>query len=93
MQSLFVDFIALIFIILALVMLASKLKLAYPIVLVLGGLALSFTGWFSNIKIYPNILFFCFCRRCFTRRPGRCRGRNFGGRGASSPASPFPLSF
>jgi CPA1 family monovalent cation:H+ antiporter len=41
-------------------MLASKLRLAYPIVLVVGGLALSFTTQFSDITIDPNLVFFIF---------------------------------
>ena len=41
-------------------MLADKLRLAYPIVLVLGGLALSFTAAFSNITIDPEIVFLLF---------------------------------
>ena len=60
MQSLFIEFIYLIFIILGLVMLANKLKLAYPIVLVLGGLVLSFTGRFSGITISPDVVFLIF---------------------------------
>jgi CPA1 family monovalent cation:H+ antiporter len=53
MQHLFIQYIYIILIILALVMLANRLRLAYPIVLVLGGLALSFTDGFSNITIDP----------------------------------------
>ncbi len=60
MQGLFIDYIFLVLIILALVMLANKLRLAYPIVLVLGGLALSFTDEFSSITIDPNLVFFIF---------------------------------
>ncbi len=60
MQSFFIQYIFLILIILALVMIANKLRLAYPIVLVLGGLALSFTGQFSNITIDPQLVFFIF---------------------------------
>ena len=41
-------------------MLANKLKLAYPIVLVLGGLALSFTSGFSHVTIDPELIFFIF---------------------------------
>ena len=41
-------------------MLAYKLRLAYPIVLVLGGLALSFTSGFSHVTIDPDIVFFIF---------------------------------
>jgi len=60
MQNLFFEFVFLVLIILALVMLAQKLRVAYPIVLVLGGLALSFTKLFSNIKIDPEIVFLVF---------------------------------
>jgi monovalent cation/hydrogen antiporter len=60
MHNLFIQYIYLILIILGLVMLANKLRLAYPIVLVLGGLALSFTAQFSNITIDPELVFFLF---------------------------------
>src|SRR6185369_14500070 len=60
MQSIFIQYVFLIIIILALVMIANKLKLAYPIILVLGGLALSFTSAFSNIAIDPELIFFIF---------------------------------
>ena len=60
MQNLFIHYVYLILIILALVMLANKLKLAYPIVLVLGGLALSFTAVFSHVTIDPETVFFIF---------------------------------
>ncbi|HUQ65225.1 MAG TPA: Na+/H+ antiporter [Flavitalea sp.] len=60
MQIIFIQYISLIMIILALVMLAIKLQIAYPIVLVLGGLLLSFTFLFSNITIDPDLVFFIF---------------------------------
>jgi len=60
MQSLFIQYVYLILIILALVMIANKLRVAYPIVLVLGGLALSLTEAFSNITIDPDLIFFIF---------------------------------
>jgi monovalent cation/hydrogen antiporter len=60
MQSLFIEYVYLILIIVALVMLANKLRLAYPIVLVLGGLSLSFTNVFSHITIDPELIFFIF---------------------------------
>ena len=60
MQALFIDYVYLILFILALVMLANKLRLAYPIVLVLGGLALSFTDRFSSITISPDLVFLLF---------------------------------
>jgi monovalent cation/hydrogen antiporter len=60
MQSYFVEYVYLILMILALVMIANKLRLAYPIVLVLGGLAVSFTSAFSHITIDPELVFFIF---------------------------------
>lgn len=60
MHSYFIQYIFLILVILALVMIANKLRLAYPIVLVLGGLALSFTTRFSNVTIDPELVFFIF---------------------------------
>src|SRR5260221_3491902 len=60
MQGIFIQYVYLILIILALVMIANKLRIAYPIVLVLGGLALSFTSAFSNITIDPKLIFFIF---------------------------------
>ena len=60
MQNVFIQFIFLILIILAFVMLANKLRIAYPIVLVLGGLLISFSFPFSNITIDPEVVFFIF---------------------------------
>jgi monovalent cation/hydrogen antiporter len=60
MSGIFVQYLYLIIIILALVTLADKLRLAYPIILVLGGLVLSFTTQFSNITIEPDQVFFIF---------------------------------
>ncbi|PHM08102.1 Na+/H+ antiporter [Nostoc sp. 'Peltigera malacea cyanobiont' DB3992] len=60
MQGIFIQYICLILIILGLVMIANKLRLAYPIVLVLGGLALSFIAQFSNIIINPELVFLMF---------------------------------
>jgi CPA1 family monovalent cation:H+ antiporter len=60
MQDIFIQYICLILIILGLVMIATKLRLPYPIVLVLGGLALSFIAPFSNITINPELVFLIF---------------------------------
>lgn len=60
MQGIFIQYICLILIILGLVMIANKLRLAYPIVLVLGGLALSLSAPFSNITINPELVFLIF---------------------------------
>jgi CPA1 family monovalent cation:H+ antiporter len=60
MQSIFIEYVFLILIILGLVMIANKLRLAYPIVLVIGGLLLSFAAPFSNIEIDPGMVFFIF---------------------------------
>lgn len=60
MHGFFFDFVVLILIILGLVMLAQRLRVAYPILLVLGGLALSFAEPFSQIAISPELVFFIF---------------------------------
>jgi monovalent cation/hydrogen antiporter len=60
MPSLFIQYVFLIMIILALVMAANKFRIAYPIVLVIGGLLISFTSWFSDIAISPELVFFIF---------------------------------
>lgn len=60
MHALFIQYIFLILIILGLVMVANKIRVAYPIVLVIGGLLLSFTSQFSHITIDPELVFFIF---------------------------------
>src|SRR4029450_1841620 len=60
MQSHFIEYVFLILMILALVMVSNKLRVAYPVVLVLGGLLLSFTSMFSDVKIDPEMIFFIF---------------------------------
>ena len=60
MQNQFIEYVFLILIILALVIIANKLKIAYPIVLVLGGLLLSFTSVFNHVGIDPELVFFIF---------------------------------
>ncbi|HZV68430.1 MAG TPA: Na+/H+ antiporter [Saprospiraceae bacterium] len=60
MQDQVIEYVYLAFIIVALVMIANKLRIAYPIILVLGGLALSFMGIFTDIKINPELIFFIF---------------------------------
>ena len=60
MQNIFIEYIYLILIVLAFVMLANKLRVAYPLVLVVGGLALSFSSLFGDVAIDPNLVFFIF---------------------------------
>ena len=60
MQNVFIEYVYLILIILLMVMIANKLRIAYPIVLVLCGLILSFLFPFSHVSIDPNIVFFIF---------------------------------
>ncbi|MFY0255060.1 Na+/H+ antiporter [Chitinophaga sp. 30R24] len=55
-----IQYIILIFIILFLVMLAQKLKIAYPIILVLGGLLLSFFKFLPSIRINPELILLIF---------------------------------
>ncbi|HZK65341.1 MAG TPA: Na+/H+ antiporter [Puia sp.] len=56
----FTQYIALILVIVLLVLLARKLKVAYPIVLVLGGLVLSLIPGIPNISIKPEMIFIIF---------------------------------
>ncbi len=56
----FAQYIFLILIILGLVMIANRIRIAYPIVLVIGGLCLSFSGQFTEITIQPEMIFFIF---------------------------------
>jgi CPA1 family monovalent cation:H+ antiporter len=58
MQTILIQYIVLILIIVGLVMLAQKLRIAYPIVLVVGGLLLGFTNGFPKISIDPDLVFF-----------------------------------
>jgi Na+/H+ antiporter len=60
MEHLLIEYIYLILAILMLVMVANRLKIAYPIVLVIGGLGLSFFSAFSKITINPELVFFIF---------------------------------
>ncbi len=60
MHTVFIQYIVLILFIVGLVMIAQKLRVAYPIVLVLGGLLLSFTDGFSHVTIDPDLVFFIF---------------------------------
>jgi CPA1 family monovalent cation:H+ antiporter len=60
MLQLFIQCIILIIVILLLVMLSQKLKVAYPIMLVLGGLLLSFYPGTRVITIDPELIFVIF---------------------------------
>jgi len=60
MHELFIEYVYLVLIIVGLVMLANKLRIAYPIVLVIGGLAFSFTDIFAHVTIDPDLIFFIF---------------------------------
>jgi len=60
MQGEFIQFVYLILIILGVVMLANKLKTAYPILLVIAGGLLSLLDGFTRIEIKPDLVFFIF---------------------------------
>lgn len=60
MHHLFAQYLFLIIIILALVFLSERIKVAYPIILVIGGLLISVTNLFSDILIDPEIVFLIF---------------------------------
>src|SRR5258708_613211 len=60
MKEAFILYILLIFIILLLVMAAQKLKVASPLLLVAGGLLLSWIPALSHIQIDPQLIFLIF---------------------------------
>ena len=60
----------------ALVVVARKLDLPYPVVLVLAGLALSFIPHLPEVKLDPNLVFFFFLPPPFFSAPAAgTRGR------------------
>jgi Na+/H+ antiporter len=60
MLTIFIQYIVLIIIILFLVMLSEKLKIAYPIILVVGGLILSITHTIPAMTINPELIMVLF---------------------------------
>ena len=60
MLETFIPYIVIVIIILLLVMLAQKLKIAYPIVLVIGGLAISLLPGLPQVQIDPELIFIIF---------------------------------
>ena len=52
--------VSLLFIITMLIILGNKLKIAYPIFLVIGGLLISFTPGLPNLRINPDVVFYIF---------------------------------
>ncbi|WP_118950139.1 Na+/H+ antiporter [Taibaiella helva] len=56
----FIPYVIIVIVILLLVMLSQKLKVAYPVVLVLGGLAISFIPGLPLIQIDPELIFIIF---------------------------------
>lgn len=53
-------YLVLVIVIVLLIMLAKRLKVAYPILLVLAGLAISFIPGTPRIHIEPELIFFIF---------------------------------
>lgn len=56
----FVFYLALVLVIISAIMLANKLKVAYPILLVIAGLAISFIPGTPAIRIDPELIFIIF---------------------------------
>jgi CPA1 family monovalent cation:H+ antiporter len=53
-------YLGLLIVILLLIMLANKIKVAYPVLLVLAGLLISFIPGVPSINIEPELIFFIF---------------------------------
>lgn len=60
MHSILPFLLAMIMVIVLLNMWAAKLKIAYPILLVVGGLLISFIPGLPMVKIHPDLIFFIF---------------------------------
>jgi len=60
MEEKFIFYLALVVIIVLLIILAQKIKVAYPILLVLGGLGISFIPGIPMITIDPELIFIIF---------------------------------
>lgn len=56
----FVFYLGLVIVIVLAIMLANKLRIAYPILLVVAGLAISFVPGIPKIKIDPELIFIIF---------------------------------
>ena len=70
--------IALILAICVLIMVSQRIKVAYPIMLVLGGVAMSFIPGMPRFNINPDLIFLVFCRLYCTKRRITTRGKNCG---------------
>ena len=53
-------YLSLILVIVLLIMLANKIKFAYPILLVLGGLVIGFVPGLPHVQIDPELIFIIF---------------------------------
>lgn len=60
MESILIEYVYLVLIILGLIVIANRLGLAYPIVLVIGGLGISLIPYFRNITVTPELIFLIF---------------------------------
>lgn len=65
-------------IIVLLIMLAKKIRIAYPVLLVLAGLAISFIPGTPRINIEPELIFFIFLPPLLYEALGQLLGRSFG---------------
>ena len=74
-----------------LTMLSSKLKVAYPILLVVAGLLFSLIPGIPKITINPDVIFLIFLLLSYTRQQYLIRGKNYGVGDASSHRLPLSL--
>lgn len=70
MHSLLPFLLAMVAVIVVLNMFAAKLKIAYPILLVVGGLIISFIPGLPVIRIDPDLIFSYFFLRYYVMQPG-----------------------
>ncbi len=69
--------IAVLLSVMILVMIGQKLRVAYPIFLVIAGLLISFVPGIPTIEIEPDLVFLIFYLLFYLKPPGLLPGRTF----------------
>lgn len=65
--------------VIGLAIIARRLNLAFPILLTVGGLFISFFPGLPNVDLDSSVVLVVFYRPCFTVRPGTLTGAIFAG--------------
>jgi CPA1 family monovalent cation:H+ antiporter len=74
----FIYYLGLVLVIIGAIMLANRLKVAYPIILVIAGLLISFIPGLPAIKIDPELIFIIFFLHFCMKLLLPFRGKKYG---------------